>query len=985
MDFIIRKDIYGNWWHDYNNDATKVNISDFEAVIDDVENTFIIQCFNGSNVPSRAISIVDIKVIDQNISNTPIPFSGAVGLKNLLTTKLYPPYRDSSIVYDEKVIFRKGHAVLWNETQEYFNTNFDSTGKGILLADGWALCNGNNGTKDFRDRFILNKGTNYNTLYTNGGSANSVLIGHNHDSIVFTDGRKGVNLAGSGASNNGWVIEGYNDSQKTNKTSVKGQSNTGVDTPSEDGVGKNMPPYIVAQWVERTEDLIVYYTGSEGGGGSQTWSETLENGRNTGGFNPLINNADAIELENTSLLKKGTYNFGGNGGISRICSNNYEDMWQNGFRHVLDQSGFIRNSTNCFDIVPDSSFDVTLRFAVGSFWTLDNGTTYVCTDATEGAAVWEIYNNFIPNLTQVLTQGGRLIKEWDSADGDYVFELEDLGKHLYFIGDGVGGDISAAIPDNLFPMLKGVELQGSVKYGTNITLVYNESSPKNVIINSNNINSFVRFNANQTDNNIWSVGLSNDILENVPTKTSDLINDGDNGTSHFITLEDLPSNLILYATTVASGIGSYNKLVSSITDPSYNTVAVDVSTGAITGTDQLIAGLITSPNIIVGNPGIFNITTIGNIRKTTGSGQAEFYFRVYKRDVGGTETLILQSSNTPQITSSIYTEFSATGLWNDGVFISTDMIVMKFYGTKVGSGSNPTYDFQFGGTSPIRTLVPIPLTVVPNLSFNELSDVEITTPTNNQIPAYESATSLWKNKHLIDILKTFNRTQGVYYFEEFMGNQLGAVTTSFSGVISAVSGGTTRTIQAGVINRTNQQGVIAHLTGILATNFAGYLYGGSSLFIGTGAISLETYVTIETLSTATDRFYTLFGYILGGNLGNLTNGIFFTYDEGGVANGGTASTFFRCATINASTRTFTTTSVPVVASQWYKLRIDINNAANSVGFYIDGNLVATHTTNIPATTTALTIGSYIVKTVGTGSRQMQTDYFMYDETFTNPR
>jgi hypothetical protein len=71
--------------------------------------------------------------------------------------------------------------------------------------------------------------------------------------------------------------------------------------------------------------------------------------------------------------------------------------------------------------------------------------------------------------------------------------------------------------------------------------------------------------------------------------------------------------------------------------------------------------------------------------------------------------------------------------------------------------------------------------------------------------------------------------------------------------------------------------------------------------------------------------------------------------------------------------------------QWYKLRIDVNNAGNSVGFYIDGNLVATITSNIPATTTAMSIGSYIVKTVGINSRQMQTDYFMYEEIFTNPR
>lgn len=205
-------------------------------------------------------------------------------------------------------------------------------------------------------------------------------------------------------------------------------------------------------------------------------------------------------------------------------------------------------------------------------------------------------------------------------------------------------------------------------------------------------------------------------LGDIITKTSELINDGDNGTSHFISLEDLPSTLTLYPTTVASGIGGYNKLVSSITDPDYNSTAMNVSTGAITGTDQLIAGLITSPGLIIGNPGVFNMTTIGNIRKTNGSGAAEFFFRVYKRDVSGTETLILQSNNTQQITTAIYAEFFTSGLWNDGVFISTDRIVIKFYGTKVGGGSNPTYDFQFGGTAPIRSIVPVPLNVVPGLN-----------------------------------------------------------------------------------------------------------------------------------------------------------------------------------------------------------------------------------------------------------------------------
>jgi hypothetical protein len=204
------------------------------------------------------------------------------------------------------------------------------------------------------------------------------------------------------------------------------------------------------------------------------------------------------------------------------------------------------------------------------------------------------------------------------------------------------------------------------------------------------------------------------------TKTSDLINDGDDG-NKFISLNDLPSNLILYATTAASDIPTYVKLVSSITDPSYNTVAVNVSTGSITTTNQFISSLITSTNVIVGNPGVINISTIGNIRRTSGTGNAEFYFEVYKRDSAGTETLITTSGSTPPVFNGIYAQFSATALWNDGTFLSTDRIVLKFYGSRIVGGSAPTYDFQFGGSNPVRSLVPLPLTVSPSNSIQIVS------------------------------------------------------------------------------------------------------------------------------------------------------------------------------------------------------------------------------------------------------------------------
>jgi hypothetical protein len=155
-----------------------------------------------------------------------------------------------------------------------------------------------------------------------------------------------------------------------------------------------------------TEEVIqVNINKVTGGGGEQTLAETLVLGNNTGGTDILLNNDDVIQLENNSSIKKGTYDFGQGGGVSRICGVDYEDMWQGGIRHVFDNNGFIRNSTNGFNAVPNFSFDASLRFKVGSFWTLDDGTTYICTDATVGAAVWELYN-VIPTNTSDLTNDG---------------------------------------------------------------------------------------------------------------------------------------------------------------------------------------------------------------------------------------------------------------------------------------------------------------------------------------------------------------------------------------------------------------------------------------------------------------------------------------------------------------------------------------------------------------------------------------------------
>jgi len=179
-----------------------------------------------------------------------------------------------------------------------------------------------------------------------------------------------------------------------------------------------------------------------------------------------------------------------------------------------------------------------------------------------------------------------------------------------------------------------------------------------------------------------------------------------------LNISDLPTNLTLYPTTTASDVSGYVVMVTDIHDVRYNTVSADVSTPTITTTSQLVSQRISDAGVLIGQPGVFNITTFGNIRHLSGSGTATFYFEVYHRDAAGVETLICTSSTSNPVTDGGYTEFSASGVWDDGDFAATDRIVIKSYANRIVGGSDPVYQFQFGGATPVRTLLPVPFSVV---------------------------------------------------------------------------------------------------------------------------------------------------------------------------------------------------------------------------------------------------------------------------------
>jgi hypothetical protein len=172
----------------------------------------------------------------------------------------------------------------------------------------------------------------------------------------------------------------------------------------------------------------------------------------------------------------------------------------------------------------------------------------------------------------------------------------------------------------------------------------------------------------------------------------------------------LSSNIILYPTVTASDVTGYVRAVSSISDPDYPSTAVNVTTPSVTGIKVPVGTVIADANLFVGNPGVINVPIVGNVRSSANNVEAEFYFEIYKRDSSGTEVLLGESDKTLPVVSQTYSEFSANALLNNGEFAATDRLVFKFFADKVGSVDG-TFDFQYGGATPVRVLLNVPVAV----------------------------------------------------------------------------------------------------------------------------------------------------------------------------------------------------------------------------------------------------------------------------------
>jgi hypothetical protein len=121
---------------------------------------------------------------------------------------------------------------------------------------GYVLCNGNNGTPDLRDRFIVGAGSTY-AVNATGGSTDAIVVSHTHTatSVVTDPGHNHtytapLNISGAGSIslNDRYPVETNNTGTSTTGITVA----TTVASAGNSGTNANLPPYYALCYIMKT-------------------------------------------------------------------------------------------------------------------------------------------------------------------------------------------------------------------------------------------------------------------------------------------------------------------------------------------------------------------------------------------------------------------------------------------------------------------------------------------------------------------------------------------------------------------------------------------------------------------------------------------------------------------------------------------------------------------------------------------------------------
>jgi hypothetical protein len=235
-----------------------------------------------------------------------------------------------------------------------------------------------------------------------------------------------------------------------------------------------------------TPIVVQVHEGGQGGGGVQsvlgslvdntdpanpivntpTLNQVLTEGNETDGQDILISDGDQIQFDNYARIRKGATDagLGGQKGVALVCSIDYELKWEAGRQYIMQQDGFtIREVSHNFSVTPTVNDDDTKGFVEDSRWILDDGTVYVCSDSTEGAAVWAaITNGTVTSVGLTMPSAFTVANSPITSSGDIAVTGAGLVSQ-YVRGDGTLANFPASTGGGAS---QSFYLNGSVSQGT---------------------------------------------------------------------------------------------------------------------------------------------------------------------------------------------------------------------------------------------------------------------------------------------------------------------------------------------------------------------------------------------------------------------------------------------------------------------------------------------------------------------------------------
>lgn len=311
------------------------------------------------------------------------------------------------------------------------------------------------------------------------------------------------------------------------------------------------------------------------------------------------------------------------------------------------------------------------------------------------------------------------------------------------------------------------------------------------------------------------------------------------------------------------------------------------------------------------------------------------------------------------------------------------------------NATNPTASITGNGTTqaPALRLAGVPTLPAPAIAFDATGYALTMDFTGNVIKSVGNDGDMLRTFFSQpNWFRTVEPKRELFFYDDFTGQATSTNLLNYGDTVwFGDTSGTAASLSAPV-PISNDIGVVQLNSGTTATSRVSMNKSFTAISFGKGVFVAEMRVRFNALSNGTQNCIARIGYgntnaatgAIGAN--DFTNGVYFEYDFSQT----TPNHYWRCKTAvsgGVGSPTVTTTTKAIVVDTWYTLRIEVNAAANSAKFYVDGVLVATNTTNIPTGANSCGAVAILGRILGTGIPNigLLVDYWIHSYILTTLR